>query len=128
MEDAATVRWLAGAQITDITLIYQLMTLMVYRFLWRIIDAINHTFKLSFPIDDVAELDRMAMGFSPASAAHTSFWYSQATAIDGIHFEQKNPGTAVKNPQAYHCTCKGMYAFLCIAMVDSDIKFCWADF
>ena len=54
-ELAATVRWLAGAQITEITLVCQLMTPTVYCLLWRIIDAINHAFKLNFPIDDVAD-------------------------------------------------------------------------
>ena len=34
----------------------------------------------------------------------------------------------MKNPQACYCTRKGMYAFLCIAMVDLEMEFRWADF
>ena len=43
-------------------------------------------------------------------------WTGQVLAVDGVHFEQLNPGSTVENPLKYYVTRKGCYALLCIAL------------
>jgi hypothetical protein len=44
-------------------------------------------------------------------------------AVDGVHFGQLNPSTAVKNSLKYFISRKDKYALLCIAGCDAECRF-----
>ena len=44
-------------------------------------------------------------------------------AVDGVHFGQLNPGTAVENSLKYFVSRKDKYALLCIAGCDAECRF-----
>jgi hypothetical protein len=50
-------------------------------------------------------------------------WKGQVLAVDGVHFGQLNPGTAVENSLKYFVSRKDKYALLCIAGCYSECRY-----
>jgi len=61
---AATLRWLAGGAWQDLTLIYGLSRAELYESQWKVIDAINTSFPVTFDMTDVETLLRLEAGFA----------------------------------------------------------------
>ena len=61
---AATLRWLAGGAWQDLILIYGLSRAELYESQWRVIDAINASFPVTFDMTDVETLLRLEAGFA----------------------------------------------------------------
>jgi hypothetical protein len=61
---AATLRWLAGGAWQDLILIYGLSRAELYESQWRVIDAINTSFPVTFDMTDVETLLRLEAGFA----------------------------------------------------------------
>jgi hypothetical protein len=90
---------------------------MCYDTVWAVVDAVNEHFKIDFPFKDPAALDVLERGF--ASKSRLGKWRGQVLAVDGAHFAQRNPGTAVDNPLKYFVARKDEYALLCMAGCDA---------
>ena len=122
---ALTLRYLAGGIVWDIRLNYDVSSAEFYRSVWRVVDAINNTLIISFPLDDVDELQRLAAGFRDKSRggvlAHA------VGAVDGCIIAQRNPGLAVHNPRRYYCARKDKYGLLLMAVCDAKRRFTFID-
>ena len=46
-------------------------------------------------------------------------WTGQVLVVDGVHFGQLSPGSAVENPLRYYVMRRGCYTLLCIAGCDA---------
>ena len=69
---AMSLRFLAGGAVLDIKLIYHVSKSMVFHCLWLVVDAINLTYPIEFPIDDVERLKVYVRPVRPRlQAAHT---------------------------------------------------------
>ena len=123
VEVACTLRFLAGGMPLDLKLIYGLSSTTLYRTVWKIVDAINRAFPISFPTD-IPSLRRLEAGFR---RARYPWWRGQVGALDGVLFAQKSPGKAVINPMQYYVDRKSMYALLCMAICDSKYRVIWFD-
>jgi hypothetical protein len=125
------LRYLAGGQVTDLSLIYHISKRECYAALWTTVDAINGhpDLAISFPIDDPVQLAEMEIEFAKAHQRRyrSLSWRGQVGAIDGIDIEQRNPDKAVENPARYYVTRKGGYELLCIAICDAHRRFTYYD-
>ena len=123
VELAFTIRWLAGGQITDLMLVYNVPRVSMYESIWKMIDSINTAMKVEFPTDTTS-LRKLEAGFRRSDYP---FWRGQVGAIDGVLFPTRNPGADVPNPQQYYAERKCMYALLCIAVCDAHCRITWFD-
>lgn len=123
VELACTLRFLAGGMPLDLKLIYGFSTTNLYRTIWKIVDAINSAFPISFPTD-IPSLRKLEAGFRRPKYP---WWRGQVGSIDGVLFAQKSPGKAVINPMQYYVERKSMYALLCMAICDSKMRVTWFD-
>lgn len=96
-----------------------------YRSVWRVVDAINDVFSISFPIDDVDKLNEIANGF--AAKSRQRVLRHAVGAIDGCCVWQKNPGVSVHNPRRYYCARKDKFALLLMAICDAERRVLWFD-
>jgi hypothetical protein len=94
-----------------------------YRSVWCVVDGVNGcpALQAEFPMRDSEKLRVLEAEFRAKSVG--GVWTGQVMAVDGVHFEQKNPGSAVENPLKYYVTRKGCYALLCIAGCDAECRF-----
>jgi len=125
---AVTLRYLAGAMVDDLALIYHICKSETYKSIWATIDAINShpDFKIEFPLDDADALRDLEGEFAKAhQRRYGSFsWRGQVGAIDGVDFAMKTPGKSVQNPNRwFFVQRKGHYCLLCIAICDSHRRF-----
>jgi hypothetical protein len=124
-----TLRYFSGAQMLDLRLLYKISNGECQKSLWRVVDAINTVFKVTFPLNDVEKLREIERGFAAAHYRRygVDCWRGQVGATDGVDFEQFNPGTAVDNPRRYFVERKNAYCLLCIAVCDNDRRFLFWD-
>jgi hypothetical protein len=124
---AVTLRFLAGGQVLDMSLIYNISKVECYHSMWRTIDAINALPELAvyFPIDDKSKLQEIEIEFAKAHERRykSMSWRGQVGAIDGIDFKQTNPGNNIKNSKRYYVQRKGGHQLLCVAICDSFRRF-----
>jgi hypothetical protein len=94
-----------------------------YRSIWCVVDGVNGCDALQavFPVGDYDKLSVLEAEFRAKSVG--GVWRGQVLAVDGVHFEQLNPGCAVVNPLKYHVARKGRFALLCIAGCDQKRRF-----
>jgi hypothetical protein len=119
---ALTLRFLAGGAVEDIRLIYHVDRSYVYTCIWKVIDAINNTLRVEFPIDNVEELKVLEREFR--SRSKDGVWEGQVGALDSVHFPMHAPGNhEVPNPLRYYVARKDEYALLCMTMCDADRRF-----
>jgi hypothetical protein len=64
---ACALRFLAGGQILDLRLIFDLSKSECYSSVYRAVDAINKTIKIEFPIGDTAKLESLEAEFRSMS-------------------------------------------------------------
>lgn len=123
---AMTLRYLAGAPIIDLRLIYKIAVQTCRRIIWAVLDAINASITFRFPTTP-EEMQQAANTFaterSRKDPAGRYVWEGQIAALDGCHFGQLNPGVAVPNAQDYYVSRKGMYALLAVAACDAFYRF-----
>ncbi|KAJ8607509.1 hypothetical protein CTAYLR_010769, partial [Chrysophaeum taylorii] len=115
---AATLRFLAGGQVWDITDGYSLSTAEFYDSIWRTIDSINAELATRFPVTE-ADLSAVEQGFRAKS--RNQCFKGCVGAIDGCIFEKQNPGCAVDNAQRYHVPRKDKYGLLAQAFENGCI-------
>ena len=118
-----SLRFLAGGQILDLRMCYNVPKSECYRSVWCVVDGVNGRAALQaeFPMRDTDKLRVLEAEFRAKSVG--GVWTGQVLAVDGVHFEQLNPGSAVENPLKYYVTRKGCYALLCIAGCDAECRF-----
>ena len=61
---AASLRWVAGGAWQDLTLVYGLGKAELYESQWKVIDAINKSFPVTFDMTDVDTLLKLEAGFA----------------------------------------------------------------
>eukprot|EP00965_Chrysotila_dentata_P175570 5796127-Pleurochrysis_carterae.AAC.1 len=122
---AVCLRFLAGGQVLDLKLIYQMSRFSIYACVWKGISAINKRLHIKFPIDDIAALEELERDFRAKSPY--GVWAGQVGCIDGVHFSMLNPGAAVDNPKRYFVARKNEFAILCIAICDAKRRFTYYD-
>jgi hypothetical protein len=94
---AVALRFYAGAMVSDLTLVYEVSSDFVYDSLWRVTDAINKNFPITFNLRDLEKLKERSRAFSDAS--HIDGWDGQVGSVDGLHIPMSCPTEAeVKNP------------------------------
>ena len=77
---AVCLRFLAGGQVLDLKLIYNLLAKStVYAYVWEVVDAINKELVIEFPIDDRSKLDILEKEFRARS--RNQVWAGQVGAI-----------------------------------------------
>lgn len=111
-----SLRFLAGGQILDLRMCYNVSKRECYRSVWCVVGGVNGRAALQaeFPMRDTDKLRVLEAEFRAKSVG--GVWTGQVLAVDGVHFEQLNPGSTVENPLKYYVTRKGCYALLCIAL------------
>ena len=123
---AMALRFLAGGDVLDLQLIYDVSKGYVYNCLWRVVDSINKHMKVSFPLHDQSKLLRLEAEFRAASRSQV--WSGQVGAVDGVHFPMQAPTLKdVKDPLKYYVARKGEYAILCMAVCDAARRFTFWD-
>jgi hypothetical protein len=119
---AIALRYLAGGDPLDLKLIYHVSKKYVYDCVYLVIDAINATLSINFPLTDVGKLKELEADFRAASRG--GCWEGQVGAIDGVHFAMRAPSKKdVPDPMKYFVARKDEYAILCIAVCDAHRRF-----
>ena len=112
---AICLRFLAGGDPLDLKLIYDVSKSYVYSCVWRVVDAINATFPVEFPLADVGKLRVLEAEF--ACASRQGVWRGQVGCVDGVHFAMQAPTKEdVPDPLKYYVARKAKYALLCLAV------------
>lgn len=123
---AIALRFMAGGDVLDLQLIYDVSKDYVYSCLWCVVDAVNKHFKTHFPLHDLQKLKRLEAEFRAASRKQV--WSGQVGAVDGVHFPMQAPTIAdVLDPLKYYVARKGEYALLCMAVCDAARRFTFWD-
>lgn len=123
---AVALRFLAGGQMLDLSVIYKLSIAMCYHCVWLVVDAVNTTLPMEFPIDDVQKLQALSDGFQAKSANHV--WSGQVGAVDGVHFAMRKPNNReCSNAGRYFVQRKDEHALLCTAICDANRRFLYYD-
>lgn len=122
---AMALRYLAGGSVWDIRLNCGVSSAEFYRSVWRVIDAINGTLIIDFPLDDEEELARLEREF--AAKSRQQVMRGVVGALDGCIIAQKNPGAAVENPRRYFCARKDKFGLLLMAICDARRRFLYID-
>lgn len=116
---AICLRYLAGASILDLELIYKVSSSYAYQCVWTTVDAINRRLVVEFPIDDPHKLRVLEAEWR--SKAMCAEWRGQVAAVDGVHFPMVAPSSnVVPDPMRYHVARKDEYALLCMALCDAE--------
>ena len=115
---AMALRYLAGASVLDLELIYFVSNSYVYDCVWCVVDAVNRRLNVEFPMDDVAKLKVLEAEW--AAKARCKTWRGQVAAVDGVFFPMLAPSSKdVHDPMRYHVSRKDKYALLCMALCDA---------
>ena len=123
---AVCLRFLAGGQVLDLKLIYNLLAKStVYAYVWEVVDAINMELVIEFPIEDRSKLDILEKEFRARS--RNQVWAGQVGAIDGVHFKMVKPPPHVPDGARYFVKRKDEFALLCIAICDADRRYLYYD-
>jgi hypothetical protein len=124
---AIALRFLAGGQTLDLRICFHVSQNECYRSVWLVVDGVNGCSALQavFPFDDYEKLSKLEQEFRAKSTG--GIWIGQVMAIDGVHFEQLNPGDAVPNSLKYFVSRKDCCALLCIAGCDAECRFLMID-
>lgn len=107
---AMTLRFLAGGIVHDIHQGFGVSRAEFYRSVWRVVDAINNTFPISFPLDDVEKLKELEIGFAQsrgAKSCEVSWALSMAAASGRKILETTSPtrsGTTVLARRSTPCS------------------------
>lgn len=68
---ACGLRYLAGGQVLDLRVIYHLFSRStVYDIAWTVVDAVNCTLKIEFPLSNVGRLQQLEMDFAATFTMH----------------------------------------------------------
>jgi len=120
---AIALRFLAGGQILDLRMCYHVVKSECYRPVRCVVDGVDRCAALQAesPMRDTAKLRVLEAEFHAKSVG--GVWTGQALAVDGAHFEQLNPGSAVGNLLRYYATRRSCYALLCIAGCGAECRF-----
>ena len=129
---AVALRYMAGAMMNDLCLIYHITITECFRSLWRVVDAVHEHPELDINsdwVDNPAALARLEADFAEAHRRRygSASWRGQVGAIDGCDFDMRNPGKSVVNPMRYFVERKGHYQMLCTAICDSQRRFLFYD-
>lgn len=123
---AVTLRYLAGGQVRDLMLIYDLSHTQCYVCIWKVVDAVNFSLPIEFPIDDPEKLRLMEVEFRARSRCQGA-WTGQVGCLDGVHFAMRQPPPWVPNGMKYYVHRKGKFALLCMALCDAKRRFTMYD-
>ena len=119
---AVGLRFLAGGDPIDLKLIYDVSKNYVYKCVWWVVDGVNASIVISFPIYDAEKLKVLEAEFRAAS--RQGVWAGQVGAVDGVHFPMQAPTKEdVADPLKYYVSRKAEYALLCIAVCDAARRF-----
>lgn len=117
---AITLRWLAGGSYHDICFAFGVHEGSFFRVLWECIDAIDDVFTINFPIEDRAELGKLAEGFSRFSKGHLTHC---VMAMDGWVCRTRMPRKDEVPNQICFRNRKGFWGLVVFAGCDSDLRF-----
>lgn len=103
--------------------IYGVKKTTVFDCLWRVVDAVNRTLVIEFPLRNMDALRVLEAQFRANSTQ--GVWQGCVGCIDGVHFKMRapTPGKEVDDPIRYFVPRKGEYALLCIAICDVHRRF-----
>eukprot|EP00962_Isochrysis_galbana_P006277 scaffold1692_cov133-Isochrysis_galbana.AAC.6 len=90
-----------------------------------VVDAVNATLKMEFPIDDLQKLQELEAGFAARSLG--GVWRGQVGAVDGCHITTEAPPPSVPDAKKYYVARKGKYALLLMAVADAQSRFLFCD-
>ena len=113
------LRYFAGGHQNDICKMHGVHNSTFYKVVWQVVDFINSTMRLSFPLYDQEKLQDVASGFSRVT---NGVIRKCAGAIDGIAVQIKCPGTADhSNPMQFYNR-KGFYAWIMQGVCDANLR------
>ena len=113
------LRYLAGGQVKDIIHMHGVHNTTFYRAVWKVVDFLNNTVPLSYPLGDDSILKSVAEGFCVLT---NGVIIKCGGAIDGIAIKIKCPRTFdTANPMHYF-NIKGFYAFVLQAICDHKLR------
>ena len=114
------LRYFAGGQQKDICQMHGVHNSTFYQALWQVVDFINGTIPLYYPLNEEDELQKVADGFSQLTAQAIP---KCAGVIDGIAVQIKCPSTAdTSNPMHYYNR-KGFYAYVMQGVCDANLRY-----
>jgi hypothetical protein len=125
---AVALRWLAGGNVNDIHRLHHVSKPEMYKSLWRVVDAVNAKYSLSFPADDdLAGFRDLERGFRAKST--NQIVEGCVGAVDGLLVKMRCPiwPSEDQNPRRFWCSRKNMYALNVQAVCDSARRFIFAD-
>ena len=115
------LRYLAGGQVKDIIHMHGVHNCTFYKVVWQVVDFINNTIHLSYPLGDESILKCVADGFCVITKGVIR---NCGGAIDGIAIKIRCPRTSdTANPMQYFNR-KGFYAFVLQGVCDHRLR--WA--
>lgn len=115
-----TLRFLAGGSYLDLILLHGVHRSTFFKAVWRVIDAINDTHNLLFPLSDSEQLVDIADAFQTNRGSPQAMW-GCVGAVDGLCIEILRP-IGVENSRSFFNR-KGFFAIPLQALVDSDYRF-----
>ena len=113
------LRFFAGGHVKDIIHMHGVHKSTFYKSVWEVVDFLNETIPLSFPLYNRVKLEEIAKGFSiKTNGAITKC----VGALDGIAIKIKCPRTVdTANPMHYYNR-KGFYAYVLQGVGSSDLR------
>ena len=113
------LRYLARGQVKDIIHMHGVHNSTFYRAVWQVVDFLNNTVTLSYPLGDDGILKSVAEGFCVITKGVIT---KCGGAIDGIAIKIRRPRTSdTANPMQYFNR-KGFYAFVLQGVCDHKLR------
>jgi hypothetical protein len=120
---AVAIRWFAGGRMQDLADLFELDVSACYPYVYDVVDAVNATFRIDFPMNDDDALEALAAGFV-AQQKSTALFRRCVGAVDGVHFHICAPSGDVLQ-QVFNLSpfCSQVAAFYCLTISNPGI-FC----
>ena len=113
------LRYIAGGQVKDIIHMHGVHNSTFYQAIWQVVDFVNNTIPLAYPLGDNSKLKSIAEGFCVITKGVIT---RCGGAIDGIAIKIRCPKTSdTANPMQYFNR-KQFYAFVLQGVCDHKLR------
>ena len=121
---SAAIRYFAGGSVYDIACMHGISVRQVYTSVWRVVDAVNKTFKITFP-ESKSEQEYIATGFKLKSKAGFD---GCVGCVDGMLLwtdrpTEKEAEKAGIGSKKFYCGRKKKYGLIMTGCVDHEQRF-----
>jgi len=123
---AVTLRWLAGGSYQDICFAFGISVSSFYSdrgVLWPTIEAIDKVFDMGLPLEDVHQLNELALGFKNHSGGILD---GCVLAMDGLFVRTRCPYSSETENRKDYVNRKGGFGIVILAGADVNAKFVFA--